>query len=512
MTTGTVTLPRDAWTNRAMVAVMLAIGIANLLWAERLTVQGGLGWDGEVYARWARDFYDAVVVERIPGYYTGRILPAAIIHYSLRLANLPITAATIIAAFGIYNLVLLLAGVWMWGRIADTLRIDRRGKWVGFSLLFLSYAVLKTNFYQPVLTDTSAFVLGIAACYCYFAGRPAGLLAVMAAGAFTWPTMPLIAGLLYVFPHQPGVAGESTGRDAVPPRARHIATWGAVAIAGAAALAYGFLLTHDFATRVWASRRIVRMDLDLIAISIVAALAYLFVASRRVLEDPRLSDPARFRPALDLRRCAIAALVLAIAAMATHQIANGQSINFTAAGFAAYTFLTAAADPLIFLVAHAVYFGPAIPLLALLWTPFCRSLGDFSIGLRVVVLASVVLALNSQSRQQINVVPLFVVVLVRVLHQRGISAAWPPAAALLCIACSKVWYVFNTGPQIDDGTQEVLLRFPLQHLFMSSGPWMSRDMYFIQGALVCALTVFLYVTVVRRRTPRAPGLVEQASC
>jgi hypothetical protein len=99
-----------------------------------------------------------------------------------------------------------------------------------------------------------------------------------------------------------------------------------------------------------------------------------------------------------------------------------------------------------------------------------------------------------------------------VLHQRGISAAWPPAAALLCIACSKVWYVFNTGPQIDDGTQEVLLRFPLQHLFMNSGPWMSRDMYFIQGALVCALTVFLYVTVVRRRTPRAPGLVEQASC
>ena len=38
-----------------------------------------------------------------------------------------------------------------------------------------------------------------------------------------------------------------------------------------------------------------------------------------------------------------------------------------------------------------------------------------------------------------------------------------------------------------------LYRFPLQGLFMNSGPWMSRTMYYVQGAAVLLTGVIIYI-------------------
>jgi hypothetical protein len=58
----------------------------------------------------------------------------------------------------------------------------------------------------------------------------------------------------------------------------------------------------------------------------------------------------------------------------------------------------------------------------------------------------------------------------------------------------------NTAPQVDDDTMEVLLRFPLQHYFMNSGPWMSRQMYLLHGA-AALITILLLYLLVKRRGP-----------
>jgi len=487
-----------------MLGLMLVIGLANIAWAERLTIHGGFGWDGVRYAQWARDFYDSVFVQGVPEYYARRILPSAVVHYGLRLFGVPLEDRNIVQGFDIYNLLLLLAAVGAWGGIADRLRMRNEGKWLGFCFLFVNYAILKNNVYHAVLTDTSAFTLGLLMVYFFLADRPIGLLTVIIAGAFTWPTLPYMAALLYVFPCPRGPAASSP-RPAPPRYNMH--TWLAVSVCLLAALGYWQLLQPErFARFLLHLRRAVRLDMPLLYPSLALVIAYLFVGVRTAATDGRLFDLRSVMRALSWRRLAVAALALGLSRLVVARLANGEEIGFESRVFAAYTLLSAVAEPLIFLVAHTVYYGPAILLIVLLWRPFCESLGAFGVGLRIVIIANVILAINPQSRQQINAVTAFIVVLTWLLDRAGVTYHSLPWWALLCLVYSKVWYAINTAPMVDDGTMEILLRPPLQNYFMSSGSWMSHEMYLVQGGVVLVTGVLLYVLVTRnlRRMPRMP--------
>jgi hypothetical protein len=303
-----------------------------------------------------------------------------------------------------------------------------------------------------------------------------------------------------------GAAPAVPAIDAAPAAERRLgrrATWAAAGLTAPIAAAYVFLFTHRFGDRVYAWRRIVRVDIPWAPLSAALAVAGLFVALRYALADDRLLSLGRLRAAVDWRRAALAAGLALAARLAAGALGAGTKVAFTVAGFAAYSLVTAAADPLLFVVAHIVYFGPAVALLILLWPAFCRSLDGYGLGLRLSVVATTVLALNSQSRQQINLLPIVVVPLAALLDRRGLSRRAVAAIVVLSVACSKVWYTFNTGPQVDDNTPQALLGFPLQHYFMSSGPWMSRDMYFVQGALATVVAAVCYAAVVRLTRPGA---------
>ena len=89
------------------------------------------------------------------------------------------------------------------------------------------------------------------------------------------------------------------------------------------------------------------------------------------------------------------------------------------------------------------------------------------------------------------------VVLVLLLDRAGLSYRSLPFWALLCLFYSKVWYRFNTAPQVDDGTMDALERFPLQHYFMNSGPWMSHPMYLVHGGVILLTGILLYFFFVK---------------
>src|SRR5438309_7684741 len=90
--------------NLWMVSAMLLIGLANILWAERLTFNEGFGWDGTMYGGWVKDFYGSIFVRGVPEYYAQRILPSAIVHYGMRLFRVPLETKNIVHAFDVYNL------------------------------------------------------------------------------------------------------------------------------------------------------------------------------------------------------------------------------------------------------------------------------------------------------------------------------------------------------------------------------------------------------------------------
>lgn len=479
---------------------MLLIGGANILWAERLTVNGGFGWDGLLYGAWAKNFYQSIFVTRVPAYYAQRILPSALVHYGLRLLHVPLTDQNIIQAFELYNLLLLLLSVYVWGLIADELQLHNQGKWLGFCFLFLSFAQLKQNFYSPVGTDTSAFALGLLMCYCFLKDRPLGLLAVIIAGGFTWPTVPYMAALLYVLPrpHPPNQRPPTDALNVPTLGPFNYATLAALGVAGFMLLAYLALTLHHFAERLQTFSWGVRVDTAVVYLSVLAIIGYLFFGLRRAAADARLFVPRAVWRAIRWQRVAVAFVVLLLLRWCVHHLASGEQITWDSPKtFAFYTLMTALTEPFIFLVAHAVYYGPAILLLLFCWRPFCDSLSEFGLGLRALVILNVLLSINPQSRYQINVVGVFVMLLVRLLDRYGLSYRSLPFWALLCLGYSKVWYVFNTAPQIYDGTMASLLRFPLQHYFMNTGPWMSHEMYLVQGGVVLATAILLYILLRR---------------
>jgi hypothetical protein len=502
--------------NLQMLAVMLLIGVANILWAERLTVNGGFGWDGVLYGGWAKDFYNSIFVQRVPEYYAQRILPSAIVHYGLRLFRVPLTDNNIILGFDVYNLLLILLSVYVWGLIADKLQLSNRGKWLGFCFLFLNYAILKNNFYHSVLTDTSAFTLGLLMFYFFLTDKPIGLLAVIVAGAFTWPTAPYMAALLYVCPYQREAAPNV--QTSATPRFKLHTIFAALVCVGAL-LVYAYLLQPQrFAARVADFNRALRIDMPVLYLSLVIAIVYLFFSVRRAAADDNLFDIRRMLSAIKWPRAVVAVLLLALLKFVVHRLASGEVLGWGFKGFIVHTFLSSLTEPFIFLVAHTVYYGPVILLLLFLWKPFCASLREYGLGFRMFVILNVILSINPQSRYQINVVTAFIIVLVRLLDRAGLQWRSLPFWALLCVFYSKVWYVFNTAPQVDDETMAALLRFPLQHYFMSSGPWMSHEMYLVQGGVVLLTGILLYFLLTKnllglgfsqlgkeRRTTDEPG-------
>src|SRR3954447_21982489 len=107
-----------------LVIVFAFIGLANILFAEQLTYNEGFGYDGLKYGAWAQDFYNNVIVQGLPEYYTQRVLPSFLVHYGTKIVLLLCAGsidqyfsdkAHVLFAFQIYNLVLLCLSVWVYG-------------------------------------------------------------------------------------------------------------------------------------------------------------------------------------------------------------------------------------------------------------------------------------------------------------------------------------------------------------------------------------------------------------
>lgn len=492
-------------TNLLMVLVMLIVGIANLCWAEKLPVGDGLGWDGVNYAAWAKDFYKAVFIDKIEDYYVQRIAPSGLVHYGAQAVLRPFYSRTetlrilsenknIVFAFGVYNLILVLLAVYVWELTAINLGISPRGRWFGFCFLFINYAILKLNFYTPVATDTSGFLLGLLMFYFFLVRKPLVLFAVMIIGSFTWPTLPYTAWLLLVFPRpvvQPQAALSQVTRGQ-----RKLALSLSLLLCASVVVAFAYLLRHGV-LEGWNKSGMVRTNFILLYSSMVAVIVWLFCGFQPIFLDSRLFDPKYIFKAIRWRWAIAGAAVFLASRLVVHELAGPVPSQWTLRDFVIYILASALTEPFIFLIAHVVYYGPVVLLLVIFWKLFCEEIGPFGVGFRLFIALNVVLSVCPQSRYQIPAVGAFVIILVKMLDRSWLQhwnfALW----LLLSLSFSKIWYTFNTSPMNPDGTMAVFHTFPLQHLFMNTGPWMSHAMYVVQGLIVLATLILIKVSTAR---------------
>jgi hypothetical protein len=469
--------------NSLLALAALGLAIVNTVTGDILPVRGGFGWDGLIYKDIARNFPEIVLDGSLYSYYVARSIPSLLVHYGIELFQKPLeNDYYILAGFQVYNLILLLGAVFVWGKVTDELKLGRSAKWLAFIGLFVNYAIFKKYFYAPVETDPTAFFLGILLLYFFLKDNVPGLLAVTIAGAFTWPVLLYYGLLLYVFPR--------SNLNALPssPRKYRPEVFLASSVAGAVLIA---LIVVYVATRYKTLPYSPTIH-SVVYLSILITVAYEFFAVKTILESDGLYDLRSLLQTTKLRRVVVALLIFLSCSLVPRFLGQPNPEYLQPRLGLGLTVLSSIQQPAVFLVAHAVFFGPIVILTALMWKQFCGIIHQYGAGVTLLILMNVVLGLASQSRFLLAAFPFFVAFTAKAVEglKWGRSRYW--VFGVISFLASKIWLRTNLQSWTENSP---ILEFPAQYLFMNAGPWMSIQMYIVQGCAALLVGLILFAMV-----------------
>jgi hypothetical protein len=461
---------------RFLPTALLLVGLygaAQLLFGERIPVTDGLGtYDGRRYGEIAKDPRREIVEEGLDLFRLQRVLPSLLAHAALRLLGSPVDTPHVIAAFLLGNWLLQLLLVLIWDATARELALPDRAKWLGLCLLFLNFANLKQPYFLPVLTDTPALVLGAALLYLHLTARTGATLLALLAAAFTWPALFVSGSLLWIFERRP--------LERRPPQGRVLA---AAAVGGVLAV---------FALHAW----FLGVPRDTAAVASLTLLAlYVFLVVSGMLSSASLFEVGTYRGALRPRRL-VAALVLFVGLrFALESVSTAPGMTFSR--HLRHLVLYNSDRPGLFLLAHAVYFGPVVLLLLLLWPEAWRAAHRLGLGVTAFTTLQLAHGINAESRQLVDALPLLALLATLAAEASGWTAGRTWIVAALGLLGSKAWLAINQGQWGD------AFAFPAQYYFMNIGPSMNAATFRLQAAAVL-LSLGLLGFLVRR--PRTQAL------
>ena len=458
--------------------------IVSIFFGEQIPAGNGLGWDGILYSNITQHFSTSVFGNQLSEYYVQRILPSGIIFYTAKLMHAPLTDQNMPMAFGIYNTIILCAGVYLWKLIATQQKWSLQVRLISFSGLFLNYAVLKMNTYYTVLTDISAFTCSLLMLYFYVCNKNYRVLFSGILGAFIFPTLLYVSIIMFIFPRN--MDGNEKINIEAASRGNQWLSFAVAAFILALALLFKLMISKlEWATGHYSWTPV-------LCLSALALFGYLLLGFR-----PMMSNyiPLIYK----LRRAFhFQALFAVIAFIAVNLILNFLSSNepgpLTLTIFLEVLLVRSLAYPLIFLISHTLYYGPIICLLLCFWKETVNYLKNNGYALLIVFFFYVILSINSESRQIINFLPIAVFAISEILNQKIIPRHFGTIFVLLSLLISRFWLPLNHSEwlSLDTNPIQLTLEFPMQWYFMSQGPWMSPIMYLIGSAVVSALFYYIY--------------------
>lgn len=461
-----------------LACILVAVCLYQWQFPEWVQEENGLGWDGEAYASIIKEFEYAFAENKINSYYFQRIFPMALAYGLLQLSGLPVTDTAIINSFVTLNIGLIVLSFLVWIRLCRNMQLSTQGKILSFTGIFVNYALLKMPFYYPVLTDLIAFTLGLIMFYCFLQNNSLGLILTSVVGAFSFPTLFYCGMVLYVFPKEMHMDSE----------VKTYSHWNKWLAASGVVL---FLIIFLIARFVKDKPYINPAGPLVFILSFAIALAYIYYIIYFV------AKPGAYLMALRRGRVwyriGMAGVLFILITLAIRYFAAAEQPILNYKGFLANVVIEAITNPLVFLVAHFIYFGPVFLLLLYFRKDFLAAVNAYGTGFHLFVLIYLLVGAGSESRQFINAWPVFVLVLCAALEKYRFSGFFLVIVMAISLAVSKFWYRINQQPFSGE-----FLDFPYQHYFMSQGPWMSDAMYLLQGGLTLAVFGLLYLFFLRK--------------
>jgi hypothetical protein len=481
------------WARRHDLPLGLAVAAcyaAATLLQEKFTACHGFGHDGCSYGTWALDFPTHAIENKLGSYGIQRALPSLLAWLCLKALHVRPSAASVVLTFQLMNVCLVFIAAFTWSKIARAIEVRGATTLLGAVVMFEGYGVVKFTSWYPVLGDLWGFSFGFVALYGYLTRRDWLFAPVMLVGAFAWPSLLGVALPLWCWRSQR--AGQQPAPRAVPMLA-----------AGALALAWLIFTLHTVRRGYWPPSLVpVETIPQVIRLSLLVTLAYCFFALREPLKSGEL-----FRPQFYVRAVVSPRGLVALGGVAAIRYAQARWSVPQEMGFSVWirdTAIMTTFKPGIFLLAHAIYFGPLVVVAALRWHALVGHMRSCGPGLLVVCGLAVLFGLDSEARHGYAFAAVVLPFALKVLDDLELERKTLIALALTSVAFSRLW--LTLPPDIPGAAAE----FPAQTLFMSQGPWMSNVLYLVQLPVVGLFAWWLQRTLARRERERADALASGA--
>jgi hypothetical protein len=463
-------------------AVLSLITIALIAYnhnSEIIPVNDGMGWDGRLYASYAANLERSLDEKAINEYRFQRVLMSVVISKVASMTGTTLDIPTTVKAFKLFNIFWLFLALFYFLLLLQHLKLPDWIEIVGFAGLFWCFPIIKMTGYNPIITDTGAFALGVAMVYHYLKGHYPVMLAIVLIGSFVWPTF-ILFGLL-IFMKRETVQVPNTTKF----RLERL-------ILPVAYLLVFMIVSQGFADQFYDTYADVNpITKSTLFISVLIGAAYCYGASGFIPSFNALNDLVK-----SVKWLWIIPVVLIFIGVkyVVGQYASPQPEQMSGGRYIINIIKQSVANPGVFYVSHIIYFGFPMVLLVFNGPNFVKVIREYGFGMLVLAGGIIFMSLGSESRQLINFYPLLVVLFMKSLvGLKTPKLGWIIGMSLLAILWSRFWYTINDGGDIGKN----LLQYPAQRYFQVFGPWMSNPTYFMNllYCILLAAAVFAFYKV-----------------
>ena len=461
--------------------LFILFGILNILFAEKLPANEGLGWDGSRYAAIAHDLLKSQVLD---SYLVMRIFPCSLIHVLFKVFSIAFDSKNIILGFEIMNLICLATGIYYVKKIFSVAEIKPMNQFLGFTLLLINFAVLKFNFFYPVMTDAPAFCAAVMLLYFYLSNQTLNLMLISLIGAFTWPVIFYQGLILFVLPKK------HSNFSPIPSTWRILISVSSALFA--AAIIYLFILSKHADTSMAFTLKI---STALLPFTLIAILVWYFFLPEALFNKSFFSKETI--QSLFSTRALIAFILFFFVSYFQQQLNISQKVStyYTLENFLINPLTYALVRPLITAIAHTTYFGCGIILILIFWKRVSHTIASFGLGITLAVLLNLYLiGILTESRTIINLFPWMIIFLMLAINSFSFPRDFYVLILILNFFVSKIW--LRIGYDLSSGLDEFgTIAFPNQKFFMNIGPWITDQMWMIQGILFILIFVIILFLV-----------------
>lgn len=460
--------------------------LISIFFFEKILLNNGLGYDGQVYGDMVKYFPGILTDKQLNIYYVYRILPSILVWCGLKLCDLPITDNYIVAGFHFLNYISIIISIFLWYKISVKIKFSNIAFIFGLVLMLINFAFFKHVFYNPVLTDAFALMLGMCMLYIAIRNKPLLQIPAIIISRFVWPIgiysgfIMLLAEVKQNLLHQH------------PLFVKRIATIGRILVYVSCiiCLVYGLFIFKQFKPNTK-----YLINFQYLILSIPFVFGYLFCILRLPVES--LITKVRVDKWYVIAVAFIVAALLILVRVPVELFADKQAYTITPASVVYLSYLRAVERPAIFMVAHLSYFGALAFFMIVYWGSFKNTFAHLSPAVGFLVFVHLIFAVNSETRFLILALPFFVYWAVLVFEKVANKKIILWAYLIVGLVTSKFWLQINVGLDAQNYLSEGV------RYYISFGPWMSNYYYIVQLILSAIILLILFLISQKTRAEHA---------